>query len=148
METVVARFIRDQKADYMNFCVGINMIGAGTHSARGFRTAVCGFMQVVREKHPTTPIALQSAFYAPEYETTPRAAGMMTLVESRSILKEVTETFQKAGDEKLLYVDGLELCGEADAACLFDKVHPDPDGHKMIGERYAKNVWPKLKALK
>ena len=60
------------------------------------------------------------------------AAGALTLQVIRELLAE--------SDPNLHYLDGRDLYGEADYAeiPLPDELHPDPAGHRRIGENFAR----------
>ena len=146
MQPTLARHIRDTSADYLNFCIGINMVTGYTHNERSFRTAVTGFIQIVREGHPDTPLAIQSPIHCGPIETSDEKASF-PLVRCREILAEVVDCFQQRGDERILYTDGLDVLGAEDEGCLFDGIHPDAEGHPLMSQRYAERVWPRLQAL-
>jgi hypothetical protein len=149
MEPVVAQFIRDTPADYLSFCLGINMQAGVTHSPRVFRSGVIGLIRIVREGHPTTPLAVQSPLYVDgPAEYTPNALGM-SMQGCRDLVAEAVQTLIDAGDRNLVYTDGLELFSKADADqyIVNDGIHPHGPGHRLLAQRYVKVVWPKLAAL-
>lgn len=149
MEPVVAQFIRDTPADYLSFCLGINVQAGVTHSPRAFRSSIIGLIRIVREGHPTTPLAVQSPLYVDgPAEHTPNQLGM-SLQGCRDIVAEVVRTLIAAGDRRLVYTDGLELFSRADAEqyIVNDGIHPHGRGHRLLSQRYAQVVWPRLAAL-
>lgn len=71
-----------------------------------------------------------------------RAAGRLTLTMIRDALAHIVE--QRATDDPHLhYLDGRDLYGETDFAelPLPDEVHPDPAGHRRIGENFGRLVF-------
>lgn len=111
-----------------------------------------------RDGHPTAPLLLVSPIFCPIQEHTPgpiapdfdggrmriRALGdasdgtRLTLTLIRDELSHIA-TARAATDSNLHYLDGRSLYGAADLAelPLPDGLHPDPDGHRRIGNRFA-----------
>jgi hypothetical protein len=156
LDQFVARTIRDSDADLISLKVGINVINMDSMRERVFAPAVHGFLDTIREGKPKTPIVLISPIFCPSAETrpgptVPDARGRfvtlsgheaiqrdcLTLTRVRAILEEVVEARQRAGDDNLRYLNGLELFGAADADDLPDDLHPNPDGYRRMGERFA-----------
>lgn len=136
LEPMVARLIRDLPADLITLCVGVNVHGANTLSARTFLPAVIGLVRIIRERQPVTPIILVSPIYATSRETKPNLLGM-TLEDYRNQVAEAADILQRNGDRFLTYRDGRAWFGEADAGFLPDGLHPDAEGYKLMGSRFA-----------
>ena len=66
--------IRELPANYLSLKLGINVHNAASMNIRTFRPAVIGFVHIVREKHPDTPLVVISPIFSPPRETTPNAA--------------------------------------------------------------------------
>jgi hypothetical protein len=125
---------------------------------------VHGFIDTIRDGHPTTPLLVVSPIYCPIHEDTPgpgafdlaalasgkvlfRAtgdpasvkAGKLTLTVIRAELRRIVEQ-RGVEDRHLHYLDGLALYGQADFAelPLPDQLHPDGAAHRRIGERFTK----------
>jgi hypothetical protein len=143
IEPMLARLIRDQPADLISLCLGINVQGGASLNLRTFRPAVLGFASIVRERHADTPLALISPIFSPERESTPNAAGM-TLQIMRQEIREAVEALRELGDENVHYVDGLELLGPDHAHLLPDDLHPDQEGYELIAARFVQSVLPRL----
>ena len=79
---MVARMMRDMPADFLSMKVGINIYGSGSLSERTFQSAIIGFVQIVREKHPETPFVVISPIFSSFRETTRNAVGF-TLEDMR-----------------------------------------------------------------
>ncbi|WP_327238194.1 GDSL-type esterase/lipase family protein [Streptomyces sp. NBC_01317] len=161
LDPFTARAIRDTPADLISLKIGINIVNADVMRLRAFAPAVDGFLDTVREGHPTTPLLVVSALLCPVQEDTPgplapdfdggtlrfratgdpaeRAAGRLTLNVIRDELARIVAR-RAADDPNLHYLDGRELFGEKDHAefPLPDGVHPDPAGHRRIGENFAR----------
>ncbi|GGQ56325.1 GDSL-type esterase/lipase family protein [Streptomyces flaveolus] len=164
LDPFTARAMRDTPADLISLKVGINIVNADVMRLRAFTPAVHGFLDTVREGHPTTPLLVVSPILCPVQEDTPgplapdfdggtvrfkatgdpaeRAAGRLTLNVIRDALARIVEQ-RAADDAHLHYLDGRALYGEKDYAQfpLPDEVHPDPAGHRRIGENFARLVF-------
>ncbi|WP_327297392.1 MULTISPECIES: GDSL-type esterase/lipase family protein [unclassified Streptomyces] len=160
LDPFTARALRDTPADLISVKIGINIVNADLMRLRAFTPAVHGFLDTIREGHPTTPLLVVSPIHCPIHEDTPgpsapdfsngtlgfratgdpaeRAAGKLTLTIIRAELSRIVEQ-RAADDPHLHYLDGNELYGEADSAelPLPDQLHPDAAAHRRIGERFA-----------
>ena len=164
LDPFVARTLRDVAADLISVKVGINLVNADLMRLRAFTPAVHGFLDTIREGHPTTPLLVVSPILCPIHESTPgpsapdftrlstgqlrfratgdpaeSASGKLTLGVVRDELARIVA--QRAGeDPNLHYLDGRELYGAEDFAelPLPDELHPDAATHRRIGERFAK----------
>ncbi|MFJ4622588.1 GDSL-type esterase/lipase family protein [Streptomyces sp. NPDC088812] len=163
LDPFTARAIRDHPADLISVKVGINLVNLDLMRLRAFGPAVHGFLDTVREGHPTTPLLVVSPILCPLHEETPGpsapdldglaegrlgfvplgdpaevAAGKLTLRVVRAELERIVAQRTKE-DSHLHYLDGRELYGEADAVelPLPDGLHPSGDAHRRMGERFA-----------
>ena len=143
--------------------MGINLVNADLMRLRAFTPAVHGFLDTIREGHPTTPLLVITPVLCPIHEDTPgpsapdfstvgegrlqfkaagdpaaRAAGKLTLNVVREELTRIVRQ-RSADDPHLHLLDGRELYGEADVAelPLPDQLHPDAATHRRMGERFA-----------
>lgn len=164
LDPFTARAMRDTEADLISVKVGINIVNTDAMRLRAFVPAVHGFLDTIREGHPTTPLLVVSPIHCPIHESTPgpsaadlgalsegrlrfvatgdptqTAAGKLTLTVIRDELARIVRQ-RSAADPNLHYLDGLELYGEADHAelPLPDDLHPDSATHLRIGERFAR----------
>lgn len=157
LDPFTARTMRDTPADLVSVKIGINLVNFDLMRQRAFGPAVHGFLDTIRDGHPTTPLLVVSPLYCPIHEHTPgpgapefengrvrfRATGdpaepgKLTLTVIRDELSRITAA---RADPHLHYLDGRELYGEADFAelPLPDDLHPDAAAHRRIGERFAK----------
>jgi hypothetical protein len=160
LDPFTARAMRDTPADLISLKIGINIVNTDVMRLRAFTPAVHGFLDTIRDGHPTTPLLVVSPILCPVQEDTPgplapdfdggtlrfkatgdpaeRAAGRLTLNVIRDELARIVEQ-RAADDTNLHYLDGRDLYGEKDFAelPLPDEVHPDPAGHRRIGENFA-----------
>ncbi|MFF3439096.1 GDSL-type esterase/lipase family protein [Streptosporangium sp. NPDC002721] len=164
LDPFTARAMRDTPADLISVKLGINVVNGDVMRLRAFTPAVHGFLDTIREGHPATPLLVVSPILCPIQEDTPgplapdldggtlrfratgdpaeRAAGRLTLNVIRDELARIVEQ-RAADDPNLHYLDGRDLYGETDYAevPLPDEVHPDPEGHRRIGENFARLVF-------
>ncbi|MFF3390919.1 GDSL-type esterase/lipase family protein [Streptomyces sp. NPDC002669] len=161
LDPFTARAMRDTPADLISLKIGINVVNADAMRLRAFGPAVHGFLDTIREGHPTTPLLVVSPVLCPVQEDTPgplapdfsegtlkfratgdpaeRAAGRLTLNVVRDELARIVGQ-RAADDPNLHHLDGRELYGERDHAefPLPDGIHPGPEGHRRIGENFAR----------
>ncbi|MGW3495939.1 GDSL-type esterase/lipase family protein [Streptomyces sp. NPDC001020] len=161
LDPFTARAMRDTPADLISLKIGINVVNTDAMRLRAFTPAVHGFLDTIREGHPTTPLLVVSAILCPVQEDTPgplapdfdsgtlrfkatgdpaeRAAGRLTLNIIRGELARIVQQ-RAAEDPNLHHLDGRHLYGETDYAelPLPDEVHPDPAGHRRIAENFAR----------
>ena len=139
LDPMVARMIRDREADVISLCLGINIYGAASLGERTFGPGILGFVQIVREKHPTTPIALLSPIYSPEREDTPNEVEF-TLKKMREVVAASVETLRKNGDENITYIDGLNIFDSDNAYLLPDGLHPNNEGYAIMAQNVLKHL--------
>ncbi|MEK5645823.1 GDSL family lipase [Paenibacillus rhizosphaerae] len=139
LEPMVARMIRDLPADLITLCLGINVYGAETMNLRTFRPAVIGMLEILREKHTDTPLVIVSPIFAAERESRENKLGM-TVSSIRREVAVAVEMLQQRGDLNLYYRDGRDWFGPADEALLYDGLHPNADGYKLLGDRFGEQV--------
>ncbi|MEY9996302.1 hypothetical protein ABIE67_008334 [Streptomyces sp. V4I8] len=164
LDPFTARALRDTPADLVSVKIGINLVNLDLMRLRAFGPAVHGFLDTIRDGHPTTPLLVVSPILCPIHEDTPgpcapdfsgmsagrlrfvamgdtaeRASGKLTLGVIRDELSRIVKQ-RAADDPNLHYLDGRELYGEKDSAelPLPDDLHPDAATHRRLGERFAR----------
>ncbi|MGW4101616.1 GDSL-type esterase/lipase family protein [Streptomyces sp. NPDC004976] len=164
VDPFTARAIRGTRADLISLKLGINVVNGDAMRLRAFTPAIHGFLDTIREGHPTVPLLLISPVLCPTHENTPgplmpdlssgtvkfkatgnpaeTAAGRLTLKIIRDVLADIVKQ-RSADDPNLHYLDGLDLYGKSDhdEFPLPDAIHPSPEGHRRIGENFAKLVF-------
>jgi hypothetical protein len=141
LDSMIARLIRDRPADAISMCVGIN-IHSGSMGVRTFRGAIIGFVQTIREKHPTTPLAVISPILSPPRETPTEAPW--TLPRMREEVQAAVEALREHGDQHVRYFNGLELFGPELEHLLPDQLHPNNEGYFKLSENFLNKVAPFL----
>lgn len=164
VDPFMARVIRDLPADLISAKVGINVVNLDAMRLRSFVPAIHGFLDTIRDGHPTTPLVLISPIFCGMHESTPgplavdpdslgtdqvrfiatgtagdTQQGRLTLEVIRDALRDVVERRQ---DAHLHYLDGTALYGpdDADQHPLPDGLHPDTATHELIGRRFADHL--------
>lgn len=167
LDPFVARVMRDTPADLLSVALGINLVNSDLMRLRAFRAGLHGFLDTIRDGHPSTPLLVVTPLHCRIHEATPgpgafdteaiaegRLAFMATgdpaeVPAGRLTLESIrTETARlvaerQATDPHLFLLDGLTLFGAADEAAhpLRDALHPDAETHHSIGERFAQHVF-------
>lgn len=167
LDPFVARVMRDTPADLLSVALGINLVNSDLMRLRAFRAGLHGFLDTIRDGHPSTPLLVVTPLHCRIHEATPgpgafdteaiaegRLAFMATgdpaeVPAGRLTLESIrTETARlvaerQATDPYLFLLDGLTLYGAADEAAhpLRDALHPDAETHRFIGERFAQHVF-------
>ncbi|MGP9662381.1 GDSL-type esterase/lipase family protein [Arthrobacter sp. AOP36-C1-22] len=166
VDPFMARVIRDAPADVISVKLGINIVNLDAMRVRTLVPAIHGFLDTIREGHPTTPLVLISPIFCPIHESTSgpgtivpeslgtsqvkfsatgtpgdESAGRLTLEVIRREMRSLVE--DRADDANLYFLDGLELYGAPDEAelPLPDNLHPDSATHQLIGDRFADRVF-------
>lgn len=139
LDSMVARVIRDLPADVIIACVGINIYGGGTLNKRSFLPAILGFMATVRDGHPGIPILVISPIHSPSREAIAGPGGM-TLAEMRAEVAHAVELLRDHGDDDTHLLDGNDVLGPDKTDMLFDGVHPDNEGYRMMANAIAPEI--------
>ncbi|MGV8872898.1 MAG: SGNH/GDSL hydrolase family protein [Rhodococcus sp. (in: high G+C Gram-positive bacteria)] len=162
LDQFVARTIRDSSADLISLEIGINLVNSDVMRLRAFTSAVHGFLDTIRDRHPDTPLVVISALLCPIHENTPGPgafnpvalasgtvaftatgdpadvrAGKLTLAVVREELARLVAD-RAVDDQNLHYLDGLRLYGpdDVDSHPLPDCLHPDQATHELIAQRF------------
>jgi lysophospholipase L1-like esterase len=166
LDPFMARAIRDHPASAISLELGINVVNLDTMRVRAFRSAVHGFLDTIREGHPTTPMLVVSPLWCPAHEDRPGptmwgkdgriyaaerpaelARGALTVAGTRDILHDVVALRRDRGDANLHVLDGRELLGLDDEGDLSDGLHPTAAGQAKMAQRFAKAAFGRTGAL-
>lgn len=153
LDPFVARTIADLPAELITLKIGINLVNGDAMRSRTFVPAVHGFLDLIRDRQPTTPIVVISALACGIHErapgpvrevspgkagATPRQTrpfdGTLTLERTREHLAEI---IPRREDPNLRLLNGLELLGLDEAELLPDNLHPNGEGHDLIARRFS-----------
>lgn len=164
LDPFVARVIRDSEpADLISLKIGINLVNSDVMRLRALAPSVHGYLDTIRDGHPDTPLVLASPILCPIHEDTPGpgafdptslGTGQVRFVATgaqdqgppkltlRAIRDELGTVVAARDDPRLHLLDGTTLYGEDDAVRLPlpDRLHPDTETHRLIGERFARFV--------
>jgi hypothetical protein len=161
LDPFTARTMRDVPADLISVKIGVNLVNKDLMRLRAFVPAVHGFLDTIRDGHPTTPLLVVSSILCPIHEDTPGPCAMNVDPETkrasfyatgtpepgrltlRIIREELARIVEQRDDPHLHYLDGRELYGEGDVERLPlpDALHPDTATHELIGSRFADLVF-------
>lgn len=154
LDSLVARTLAASDAALISLKLGINLVNHDAMRERVFVPAVHGFLDWIRDRKPDVPILLVSPIFCPLAEDGPGptlrtatgfrvpersaalALGALSLRRIRELLSGIV---QRRGDANLHYLDGLALFGPADADRLPDLLHPDAEGQRRMGARFAES---------
>jgi lysophospholipase L1-like esterase len=155
LDQFVARTIRDLPATAISLELGINVVNADSLRERAFTSAFHGFLDTIRDGHPTTPILIVTPILCPVAENHPGptfvgrdhlvhvperptelATGALSLTRIRELLHQHGDLRRKEGDANVHVIDGLALFGPDDVADLPDGLHPNAAGYRRMAERF------------
>jgi hypothetical protein len=164
LDPLTARTMRDTPADLISVKIGINVVNGDMMRLRIFRTAVHGFLDTIRDGHPTAPLLVVSPIFCEPVEDsagptmqdpersepwsiaagTPEdvLAGKLSLGVIRAELARIVAE-RAEFDPAIRYLDGLELYGPADAERmpLPDNLHPGDDVQALMASRFVERAF-------
>ncbi|MFD0584940.1 GDSL-type esterase/lipase family protein [Dactylosporangium darangshiense] len=150
LDPFVARTIRDLPADLISLKIGANIVADATMRQRTFLPAVHGFLDTIRDGHPSTPIVVISPISCPPLENRPGPimsahprpqeatetdTGALTMSAVRELLHGIVQD-RTATDAALSYVDGRALLGPDETGDLHDGIHPNAAAYRRMGGRF------------
>ena len=137
LDPLIARVIRDADADLISLCLGINVYTNPSMNERTFGPNIVGFIKIIREKHPLTPIAVFSPIYSPGREETANVVGF-TLEGMREEIRRSVDILGSNGDKNIYYFNGLDILGADSSHLLHDGLHPNTEGYRLMAKSITK----------
>ena len=135
LEPLIASMIREQEADIISLCLGINIYSSVSLNSITFGPGTNGFIKIIREKHPLTPLIVMSPIYSSSWENKPNSVGF-TIKTMRSEIEKSIISLKNNGDKNLYYINGLNILNSELSHLLPDDLHPNSTGYKIM----AKNI--------
>ncbi len=158
LDPFTARTLRDLPGDLLSVAIGINIVNTDLMRLRAFGPAVDGFLDTVRDGHPTTPLVVLTPTWCAAHEETPGPTAP-TVIDGRVVFLATGDPAEVAQGRLTLRVireqlaqivtqrsqtdpDGLSLYGKAESLerPLPDGLHPDAETHLTMGARFAATV--------
>jgi lysophospholipase L1-like esterase len=87
----------------------------------------------LRSAHPRTPIVCLTPIYSSKEPNEP--AFREKSERLRAMMREAAQARQRAGDDRIHVVEGLDLFGPGDARMLRDPQHPNDEGNLLMARR-------------
>ncbi|MDR1851823.1 MAG: GDSL-type esterase/lipase family protein [Propionibacteriaceae bacterium] len=157
LDSYAARTIAELPADVISLEIGGNIVTTDALTSRSFTPALHGFLDIVRDAHPDTPILLITALASPLLDelpgpVVPDGKRFKTLgtpedltkgrLNQNRIRELIVETANTRNDSNLTVVRGPELFSREDERehPLIDALHPDRAGHELIARRFAEKL--------
>ena len=106
-----------------------------------YRDTLPKFIEVLRAKHPRTPIVVTGPYYNPSEEV-PGEAGERQF-EKRVVARELVEARRREGDTQIFHVDGLEMLSKDQSDGLVDGRHANAMGFYFC----ARGLEPHLRSV-
>ena len=104
---------------------------------RTFGPNIVGFIKIIREKHPLTPIVVFSPIYSPGREETANVVGF-TLEGMREEIRRSVDILGSNGDNNIYYFNGLDILGADSSHLLHDGLHPNTEGYRLMAKSITK----------
>ncbi len=93
------------------------------------------FVRTIREKHPTTPIALVTRIYAGRESIF--HGGQPSIEAQKDVIRETAAKLMTEGDTNIVLIEGYTLLGPEIADGLVDGSHPNDLGFQIMADRLA-----------
>jgi len=137
IDPMVARTIARTPCDRISLCLAVNT-HRSSFSTRTWKPAVIGFISAIRDHHADVPLLLISPIFSETREETAELPGVIGLRQMREWLEEIVDLFRThSGDRSIHYLSGLSLIGPDDRHLMPDGLHPEAEGIRLMGERFA-----------
>ncbi|MFJ7169559.1 GDSL-type esterase/lipase family protein [Streptomyces globosus] len=128
-ELATAEQLARLPADVLTLAFGTNCWACVPHSPPLLYETTRAFLDLVRQGHPRTPLLLLSPVLRPDAEDTPNRLAA-TLGGLRAAMERAVRDRIAAGDAHLALLPGRDLLQPGHLA---DGLHPDDEGHRVLG---------------
>ena len=121
-------------AQLINQISGISMIilDYEANASKTIMNTLGPFVDILREKHPETPILIMSKIrYA---SATDGSQAYQNVIQLRDFQKDFVNERLYSGDKNIYFLDGLTVLGDDYYECAVDGVHPSDLGSQRIAE--------------
>ncbi len=93
------------------------------------------FVRIIRENHPTTPIALVTRIYAARESIL--HGGREAIEAKRDVIRNTAARLMAEGDDNLILIEGYSLLRPDEGDGLVDGSHPNDLGFQLMANRLA-----------
>ncbi len=128
-------------ADVITISYGASCWSRVPHSTGMIESGLDGFLDVLRQGHPKTPIIVMSPVIRPDGDTERNRLGA-TLDDIRRSIERVTRWRIRDGDVNLALLTGG---GIIDERHLVDGIYPGDEGHKRIAAAVGKYLFAAMR---
>jgi len=129
------------EADVITISYGASSWTRVPHSTAMIWAGLHGFLDVVRQGHPETPVIVMSPVLQSETDDESNRLGA-SLTDIRGAIESVTRSRIKEGDDNLALLEGAGVIGERH---LGDGMYPGDEGHKRIAAGVGKYLLAALR---
>lgn len=98
----------------------------------GYRDTLPRFVEILRRRHPKTPILVTGPFWFPGEAVSPELLAQQEA--KRRFAREFVTSRRRAGDRAITFVDGLGMLSRAQGSGLVDGVHPNSLGFHFCAQ--------------
>lgn len=127
-------------AQIINQISGVNLIilDYEANANKTIQGTIGPFVDILREKHPKTPILIMSKTrYA---SATDGSEAFELLMNNRDFQKKLVANRKDTGDTNIYFLDGSVVLGEDYYECTVDGSHPSDLGSSRIAEALLKKI--------
>ncbi|MBC3840273.1 G-D-S-L family lipolytic protein [Streptacidiphilus sp. 4-A2] len=136
LQPMFARLVSGLPSELISMHVGSNIYYYGSLNRETLHGAVVGFVSRIRDEQPDVPIVVISPTFAPGWEGKP-GPSKLTHKRVRTEIRNALDWLLDRGDQRLHYIDGTELFGEADAEYFLEP----PDREQIHFGPRATSLW-------
>lgn len=135
LDPPLAETIGEARPDLVTVCLGANVYGAATFTARSLPPTVIGFLAHVRRLVDAPIVVMSPTAAGAHREEQPNAAGLDQR-DVREIIHRCVRSLQQH-DPRLTLIDGTEIVSTDELDLLGDLLHPTAEGYRVMAARLA-----------